>query len=98
MNLIDIELARGQERDLSRYNDALGRQLYPHPYKSLQCLTDNEEELALLESDYYGILDQVDIWLVALMIMNIRVMMQSFLREGLTAVYCTSGDYVMLGR
>ena len=58
INLAEIELARDRERNLPRYNDAR-RQLFLHPYKSLQDLTDNEEELALLESVYDDV-DQVD--------------------------------------
>lgn len=58
MNLAEIELARDRDRNLPRYNDAR-RQLLLQPYASLQDLTDNEEDLALLESVYDDI-DQVD--------------------------------------
>ena len=58
VNLAEIDLTRDRERNIPRYNDAR-RQLLLEPYESLDDLTDNEEELALLKSVYTDI-DQVD--------------------------------------
>jgi len=58
INLAEIDITRDRERGIPRYNDAR-RQLLLTPYKSINDLTDNEEELDLLKSVYSDV-EQVD--------------------------------------
>lgn len=49
--ILPFDLTRNRERNLPRYSDAR-RQLFLEPYASLDELTDNEEDLKLLNSVY----------------------------------------------
>eukprot|EP00568_Trieres_chinensis_P013823 CAMPEP_0183299132 /NCGR_PEP_ID=MMETSP0160_2-20130417/5938_1 /TAXON_ID=2839 ORGANISM="Odontella Sinensis, Strain Grunow 1884" /NCGR_SAMPLE_ID=MMETSP0160_2 /ASSEMBLY_ACC=CAM_ASM_000250 /LENGTH=701 /DNA_ID=CAMNT_0025461311 /DNA_START=72 /DNA_END=2177 /DNA_ORIENTATION=- len=58
INLAEIDITRDRERGLPRYNDAR-RQLLLPPLESIEDLTDDAEERALLKSVYTDI-EQVD--------------------------------------
>ena len=58
INLAEIDIARDRERGIPRYNDAR-RQLLLPPLKSIDDLTDDQEERQLLKTVYVDI-EQVD--------------------------------------